>query len=132
MREFLCEPHHLWIAIAFLLLALLVLGGGKGIGSKLLSPLLKRLLNKKESPVTINIEGGEMPGEKNSELRGQSCPFDPANCRDHKAEHERSLRNIEAIKDLWGAIKALQEKLDTIHAEIGEVKGMLSVLIAKR
>ena len=95
----LCEPEHLILIVLVLLVALLVVGSGKGLGN-FIGPLLKKLFGK-GSDVTVNIEGGEM-SDKLKRSPCASCSItDPASCPLHQSEHERSLRNEKSISELW-------------------------------
>jgi hypothetical protein len=129
MLEKLCEPHYLVIVV--LVIAIIALGVGKGLGN-ILGPLFKKVLGKEG--VNINIGGGEMG--KNEGTKAPSCSFvDPNKCPDHKAEHERSMRNEDGIRELVSDLKAtriqLFGKLDGIEGVLTDIKVALATLVVK-
>lgn len=99
--------------ILYLVIVLLIgsLGGG---------PLLRamfnwilRLLGRGVSETIINVgpQGGAMPLDaKSIKDPCASCGLlvDPTKCVMHQAEHERSLRNEEAIRAQWENMKQLR------------------------
>lgn len=102
MRNFLTDPTNLYIIIGVLLLAILLLGSGKGLGT-LVCSLIHRLLGK--PPVIVNI-GKTTPFIHDDEYEGperrrkQICRFEPSKCTAHQGEVERSLDNKTCIQDL--------------------------------
>lgn len=129
MFERFCEPHHLVIIIIAMVIAFIALGGGKGLGS-ILGPLFKKVLGKGE--VNINL-GGDMG--KNEGTKAPSClVVDPAKCPDHKAEHERSIRNEDGIRELVTDLKAtrgqLFGKLEAIENSVNEINVAVAKLVA--
>jgi hypothetical protein len=110
----LCDPEHLAIIILVLLVALLVVGGGKGIG-KLLGPILKKIFGG-GTEVTLNL-GGEM-AKKSRECETCGLVVDPRNCPLHEAEHERSKRNEEEINKLWEHYGKMGEEMRSGFKEV--------------
>jgi hypothetical protein len=103
----LCEPEHLAIIILVLLVALLVVSSGKGLGA-LIGTLFKRL-GGKGAEVTVNV-GEDMA--KHDGTDAPHCPFtDPNKCPDHKAEHERSMKNESNIEKLFTAISDVKKEI---------------------
>jgi hypothetical protein len=100
MIQRLCEPEHLAIIILVLLVALLVVGSGKGLSS-IIVPFFKKVFGNGSTEVNLNL-GGDMGGKPSKESPCSVCgKFDPKDCPFHEAEHERSLRNENDIKALW-------------------------------
>ena len=116
MIKELCEPHHLLIIIAVLILAIVSLGGGKGLGT-LIGPLFKKIFGK-GTELTVSLgpmetEMGRYADKMDSLLhQGPACPLvDPTKCTSHQAEHERSLENKENIEKLFSAVSGLKEEI---------------------
>ncbi len=108
------EIHHLILIIVALVAALILVGGGKGLG-KLVGPVMKKLIGK-EAEVTVNI-GGDMAG---ASKKDQPCGFmiNPKYCPAHEAEHERSIRNEETNEKQWQAIKELGKEINAGIAQL--------------
>jgi hypothetical protein len=121
MKEFLCNPQHLYIAIGVLLLVIVLFGAGRGIGA-LIVPILKRLSGNK-SNVTVNVSEGKK--------ETPDCKIDPDNCPAHLAEKERSLRNQENIGKLFDKVDHLKECLSDGFRQIGQEIGTTKTEIIK-
>ena len=113
MSEFHTLPLVLQIlcyACAVVFAAGLGFGAGKsGLGNL----LAKNGGPKTEQKVELNL------GKSRQEA--SRCP-NPEDCPAHEEEHNRSIRNEENITKLFG-------RLDAIGQDLGEVKGMVTVLV---
>lgn len=96
------------VVILVLMVALLVVGTGRGLG-ELAGLLLKKLLGKGD--VNINIDGGEMAGKKNPSSCATCTVTDPSTCPLHQSEHERSIRNEDGIEKLWTNYGELRKEM---------------------
>lgn len=112
------EVHHLIIIIGALLLALIVVGSGRGIGV-LVKPLIKRWTGNKETAVTVNIEGGDMAGKaKENPCAACSMMVDPGKCPLHEMEKAGRIRNEKEIEKLWANYDKLSEEMRAGFADL--------------
>lgn len=110
----LCEPEHLIIIILALVLALLVVGSGRGLG-KFIGQVLKKIFGGTE--VNLNL-GGDMSGKLKKECEICGIFPDPNKCPFHQAEHERSIRNETEISKLWEHYGKLGEEMRSGFKEV--------------
>ena len=129
----LCEPEHLAIIILVLLVALLVVGSGKGLAS-IIVPFFKKVFGSGGTEVNLNL-GGDV-GKKFKECEQCGLMVDPAKCILHASEHERSIRNEQAIAELRGDLKATRTqlfgKLEGIETVLTEIKIAVAKLVVER
>ena len=112
----LCAPHF-WAIIITAAVVIFLVAGGQG-----LKPLIKAFINRLSGEhVEVNVigEGGEMSGKLKESCKGCTLGDIPKNCPFHEAEHERSKRNEDEIKNLWtqqGVLRTeIMGKLDAIE-----------------
>jgi hypothetical protein len=112
----LCAPHF-WAIILTAAAVIFLVAGGQN-----LKPLIKALINRLSGEhVEVNVigEGGEMPGKQKEFCKTCGLGDIPKNCPFHEAEHERSKRNEDEIKNLWtqqGVLRTeIMGKLDAIE-----------------
>jgi hypothetical protein len=134
----LCEPEHLAIIILVLLVALLVVGSGKGIGT-MIGGLIRKFTGKGDVIVNVGGEEGEghRVGVTLEELRAELFK-QPFHCADHAMVKERQdgvLVKIDFLiaecKSVWGEIKdinqrqiALREKLPLQYINKDDLTGI--------
>lgn len=109
----LCEPEHLIIVILVLLMALLIVGGAKGIG-KSIGTLVRKFFGG--NSVNVNLGGGM--AKKSTECATCGLVVDPKNCPLHEAEHERSMRNEKTNEEQWKAIEKLATEMRAGFREV--------------
>jgi hypothetical protein len=137
----LCEPEHLLIIILVLLVAMLVVGSGKGIGT-VLGGLIRKFTGKGD--VIVNV--GEQGVQGVQGVQGAGLTLDDLkteltkrpHCTDHSLIKERQdgvMIKIEFLveecKSIWGEIKdinqrqiVLREKLPEQYINKGDLAGI--------
>lgn len=128
----LCEPEHIAIIILVLLVALLVVGSGKGLAS-IIVPFFKKVFG---SGTEVNLNLGGDVGKKLKECEQCGLMVDPSKCPLHSGEHERSLRNESGIKELGAELKGTRTqlfgKLDDMEKVLTEIKVAVAQLVVER
>jgi hypothetical protein len=135
MKEFLCDPTHLFLIIGILLLSVVLMGTGKGLGA-LIGPIIKKWGKGTE----INLNMGKTDDDMGRKPKGEcvQCGLivDPTKCPLHANEHERSLRNETGIRELVGDLKGTRKelfgKLDGIEVVLTEIKIAVAKLVVER
>lgn len=119
MLDKLCEPHHLLLIITALILALIALGGGKGLGT-LLGPLLKQLGGGKGASVTVNM-GDEM-ARRNEAIKGlvsheAARPANPIceDCTEHALVKDFIVQSTKDKSDIYRKVNRANIKLAKIE-----------------
>jgi hypothetical protein len=127
------EPEHLAIIILALLVALLVVAGGKGL-VEFFGPFLKKIFSR-GTDVTVNL-GGDVGKKPPKECEQCGLLVDPTRCPLHANEHERSLRNEQGVRDLGVDLKETRRvlfgKLETIESVLTEIKVAVAKLVVER
>ena len=121
----LCEPEHLLIIILVLLVAMLVVGSGKGIGT-VLGGLIRKITGKGD--VIVNVGEGEGEGHKGLTLADlkRELLFKP-HCTDHSLIKERQDGVmikigflIEECKLVWVEIKEINQRQIQLREKLPE------------
>jgi hypothetical protein len=122
---FILQPKH--IPLILLVALIVAVLGGKNLGEFI------RALFKKTPEVTIANISSPKPNDP------QAClgMVDPALCNEHKAEHERSVRNEANIGELFKKVDRLKEcftdGFQQLSSELGTTKTeIIKTLAAKR
>ena len=122
----LVEEHHLILVIVTLILAILVISAGKGLGT-IINAWIRKVFGGQA--VTVNLSEGH-PATSPDPGAQRICQFSPEQCADHKAEFERSKRNVEdilALKKEFSEFKtAFFGKLATIETGVNDIKVTLA------
>ena len=126
----LADEHHLLLIIMVLILVIVLVSGGKGLG-KLIDFLVKKLIGSHDVTVNFNEEGEATAPA----LGGRICKFSPDQCKEHRAEFERSQRNVQDIANLkqeFSEFKtAFFSKLNCIEQGVNEIKVSLAGTMAE-
>lgn len=126
MKEILCDPQHLLIIIGILLLAMVLLGSGKGLGT-LISPLIKKLTGK--SDVVINVENDDNPTERRrhphltiDDLRTVIAELNQGqkNCLVHEGVSRDIGFVIDECKSIWLEIKEVNKRQIALREKLPE------------
>jgi len=100
---------------------LILFCGGLGIGAGKIGITLNRGTEQKtEQTVEVNLAKPESQGK---------CQINPKDCPAHEEEQRRSLENRQMIEKLFNRTDEMRECLGEIKGDIGEVKGMVTVLV---
>lgn len=128
MKELLCDPTHLYIVIGILLLAMVLLGSGKGIGA-LIKPLINKLTGKGD--VVVNVGGGESceltERRRYTPLTIDDIRFvlaeigqEQKNCMAHEGIVKDIGFVIDECKSIWLEIKDINKRQMDFRAKLPE------------
>jgi hypothetical protein len=131
----LMEEHHLILIILILIAVVVLISAGKGLGT-IINAWIRKLFGTQGVVVNIGEDQKNPGGAKLSADEAQRiCKFSPDQCADHKAEYERSKRNVDDIKALKTEFADFKTvffaKLGNIEAGVNDIKVSLATTMAE-